>query len=106
MFTPILCRILDNHKNGYTFEAAVDALMGIRDPSSVPALIRAVDYHLDGDDGFHINMKVLNILFAIRTPGPIEGLRLAAESPEPVIRECATSYLRGLANADVGGGSR
>ena len=72
-FTPILCDILDNHKNEFTFEAAVDGLMGIRDPSSVPALVRAVEYHQDSDDGFHINEKILNTLFAIRNDEAIEG---------------------------------
>ena len=72
-FTPILCCILDNHKNEFTFEAAVDGLMGIRDPSSVPALVRAVEYHQDSDDGFHINEKILNTLFAIRNDEAIEG---------------------------------
>jgi hypothetical protein len=95
-FTSIMCEILDNHKNGHTFEAAVDALMSIRDPSSVPALVRAVDYHLDGDDGFHINQKILNILFAIRTNEAIAGLRLATRSSEEIISDAARMYLEGL----------
>jgi len=95
-FTPILCCILDNHKNEFTFEAAVDGLMGIRDPSSVPALVRAVEYHQDSDDGFHINEKILNTLFAIRNDEAIEGLRLAAQSREPWISNRAKSYLKSL----------
>ena len=92
-FTPLLCDVLDHHREESDMEALADLLFDIRDERSVPALIRAFDYYLPVDDDFHFNRKVLHALYRIGTEEGISVVTQALHSRKELIRETAEHLL-------------
>ncbi len=95
-FTPILCEILDNHKEQGIAENVVDALFEIGDESSVSALVRSLDYYEPGDDDRHLNRKIIDTLSRIGTQDAIDLIKQALGSEDEIIREAARAELHRL----------
>jgi hypothetical protein len=92
-FTPLLCELLDKHRYDGYMEALADMLSDIRDEKSVPCLIRALDYYVEGDGSNNFNIKLLFALDRIGTTEALDGIKLALHSPKELIRETAKEFL-------------
>src|SRR6266542_1995053 len=89
LFGPILCDLLDNHREIEIMEAVADAMFSLRDERAVPSLVGALDHYLVGDADYHFNRKLLYALANINNGEAVAGLTLALESPEELIRRTA-----------------
>lgn len=74
-------------------EAVADALLIIKDERSVSSIIKALDYYVDGDEGYHFNRKLVIALENIGTEEALNGVRRAVENPRVFIREDALEVL-------------
>ena len=92
-YTPLLCTLLDNHRHDVLLEAVADALSEIKDEGSVPSIINALGYYVNGDDNYHFNRKLVGALENIGTGEALKGIKLAVESPHELIREDASEAL-------------
>lgn len=93
-FTPFICDLLDHHRRDGYMELLADLLIDLHDERSVPSIISALDYHVQGDGSWHFNRKLVEALDRIGTPKAIEGVKLAAQSPHELIREEAEEILQ------------
>jgi HEAT repeat protein len=93
-FTPILCEILDDHKDNVIAEHVVDVLDGIADERSIPCLIRSLEYYSPGDDYRQLNSKIVQALSRIGTTEAIDGIKLALKSDDEIIRRTANEELK------------
>jgi hypothetical protein len=93
MFSPFLCRLLDDHRHLEIMEAVADAMSSITDEEAVPSLIGVLDHYLIGDADFHFNRKILYALANIGSPEAIAGITSALQSPEEIIRTTAKKEL-------------
>jgi len=92
-FTPLLCDLLDNHRNESDMEALADLLGDIADERSLPSIIQALNLYLWWDDDSHFNRKLIVALHNIGTKEALEGIKLALQSPKELIREDAQFFL-------------
>jgi HEAT repeats len=95
-FTPLLCELLENHKYDAYREALADSLMEIADEKSVPCIIKALNYHVGGDDGRHFNRTLINALYKIGTEEAIDGIKQAHDSDNELIRSHSEESLSRL----------
>ena len=95
-FTPLLCELLDNHRAEVNVEVIADTLDYLEDGRAVPALVRALNYFVPGDDSYRFNKKVLSALARTGSPEAVEGLNSALQSSEVEIRETAREELASL----------
>ncbi len=92
-FTPILCEILDNHKEQGIAENVVDALDIINDEYSIPALTRSLEYFEPGDDDRQLNRKIIYALSKLGNAEAIDAIKLAQNSSDMIIRGTARTEL-------------
>jgi HEAT repeat protein len=95
-FTPLLCELLDNQRYDAYMEALADSLMEIADERSVPCIIKALNYHVSGDDGRHFNRTLMNALYKIATKEAIDGIKNARNSNDELIRSHAEEFFSRL----------
>ena len=95
-FTPLLCELLDNHRYDAYMEALADSLMEIADEKSVPCIIKALNYHVSGDDGRHFNRTLINALHKIGTDEAINAIKQVHDSDNELIRSHAEEFLSRL----------
>lgn len=99
-FTPLLCDLFDNYRDEVDMEGLADAFWDLRDERSVPALIRALNHYLAGDElSFHFNKKVIYALARIGTKEALEGIKSAMNSAEAKIRDAARQELERIERA-------
>jgi hypothetical protein len=92
-YIPILCEMLDAHKDKGIAENVVDILDVIQDERSVPCLARSIDYYEPGDEDRYLNRKVIYALSRIGTPEAVEAIRGARENEDENIRTAAIEEL-------------
>jgi hypothetical protein len=93
-YTPILCEMLDDHKDKEIAEYVVDIMDVVEDERSIPCLIRSLEYYSPGDDDRHFNRKIIYALSRIGTTEAIDGIRLALKSDDEIIRKTANEELK------------
>jgi HEAT repeat protein len=100
-FTPLLCELLENHKYDAYMEALADSLMEIADEESVPCIIKALNYHVSGDDGRHFNRTLMNALYKIAIKEAIDGIKNARNSNDELIRSHTEEFLSRLTGFEL-----
>lgn len=101
VFTPLLCDLLDNHRYDGYMEAVADMLFDIRDERSIPAIKRALDYHVQGDGSYNFNVKLLCALEKIGTGEAVEAIEQARRAGNEIISEAAEEALERLGHTDL-----
>lgn len=95
-FTPLLCELLNNSHDDVYMEAIADAFWDVADERSIPTMIRALDYYVAGDDDRHFSRKLIHALAKIKTKEAIEGLHIASQNSDELIRQEAQRELDSL----------
>ena len=100
-FTPLLCELLDKHHDDVYMEAIADAFADIEDERSVPSMIAALDIYIAGDDDRHFSRKLIYALSEINTPEAIDGIRIARQNSDKLIRQEAKTTLEFLEQKEL-----
>jgi HEAT repeat protein len=96
VFITILCELMESHRDDGYMEGVADSLMEIADEKSVPCIIKALDYHVIGDDGRHFNRTLINALYKIGTDEAINAIKQVHDSDNELIRSHAEEFLSRL----------
>lgn len=93
IFTPVLCKLLDQHRSDVNIEDVAETLYVLRDERATPCVVAALNHFVPGDEDFHFNRKCIRTLCAIGTPEAIEVVNQMRDSPEDPIRDEAMRVL-------------
>ncbi len=77
-------------------EAIADMLFDIRDERSIPSLVGALAYYVEGDGSYNFNVKLIDALKRIGTEDAVEGIKHALRSENEIIKEAAEEALESL----------
>jgi|SRR5882724_2406111 len=93
-FAMVLSELLDNHRDDGYMEEVATLMVEIKDPRTVPSIIRALDLDFGAADcDHHFNRWLVKALDRMGTPEALEGLSLAAQSPFDLVRKEAEKCL-------------
>jgi hypothetical protein len=91
-FTEVLCDILKLREYNF-MEGAADVLYDIADENSIETVIEILEeYIIDDDLGYHLRIKLFDILFRINTGKSREGIKSLLNSNIEQVREIAHKF--------------